>query len=132
MPDDLIIQARNAANHAYAPYSQFRVGAAVCTLDGSIFTGVNVENVVNGLSVCAERHAIANAVAHGHQSFSAIAIVGLDSQEAITPCGGCRQVMQEFFTQDTQICCWNPQTETTVEYRISQLLPAAFTVQALT
>jgi len=93
--EELLAAARGAREHAYAPYSNFRVGAAVETDDGSIVTGGNVENASYGLSICAERAAIVRAVAEGHRRFRAIAIAG---PEGVTtsPCGACRQFIAEF------------------------------------
>jgi cytidine deaminase len=93
--EDLIARAIAVRANAYAPYSQFAVGAAIVTDDGSIFEGVNVENASYGLAICAERSAAVAAVAAGHRSFQAIAIAG--PQTAVTaPCGACRQFLNEF------------------------------------
>jgi cytidine deaminase len=91
--DALLRAAQKAREHAYAPYSKFKVGAAALTEEGHIFTGVNVENASYGLTICAERSAIFSAVAAGAQRILAIAIF-TDSE--CTPCGACRQVMCEF------------------------------------
>lgn len=90
----LVRAARQARRRAYAPYSGFKVGAAVLTRSGAIVTACNVENASYGLSVCAERAAIQRAVAEGHRQMEAIAVVAGSS--GATPCGACRQVMQEF------------------------------------
>jgi cytidine deaminase len=91
----LISAARDARQRAYAPYSKFAVGAALDTGDGQVFLGANVENASYGLSICAERAAIAAAVTSGFQHFTAIAVAGPDG--ALTsPCGACRQVLAEF------------------------------------
>ena len=89
----LIDAATAARRHAYAPYSRFAVGAAVRTSTGRIFAGCNVENASYGLTVCAERVAIWNAVCHGENSLVALAVV---TETGGTPCGACRQVMSEF------------------------------------
>lgn len=91
----LIVAARTAQQHAYAPYSHFTVGAAVVTVDGKIYTGCNVENSSYGLSCCAERNAIFHSIACGHRQFQAIAIAG-DAPGFTMPCGACRQVLAEF------------------------------------
>ena len=94
-PDDLLAIAAAAREHAYAPYSAFRVGAALETADGTIVTGVNVENASYGLSICAERSAFVRAIAQGHRAFKQIAVAGPEG--ALTsPCGACRQFMAEF------------------------------------
>ena len=95
VPKELLAAARAAARQAHCPYSKFRVGAAVLTADGQIFTGGNVENASYGLTMCAERVAIFAAVAAGHRRFQALAIVGGARQPA-WPCGACRQVLAEF------------------------------------
>jgi cytidine deaminase len=94
----LLAAAIAARRGAYAPYSGFSVGAALLGRDGRIWTGANVENAVYGLSLCAERNAIATAVAAGGRSFEAIAIAGPDGTTTL-PCGACRQVMWEFAQQ---------------------------------
>ena len=91
--DHLFLQALEAAENAYAPYSHFRVGAALLLDDGSIVTGVNVENRSYGLTNCAERTAIFHAVATGKRSFTAIAIATPDADYPVGPCGACRQVI---------------------------------------
>lgn len=91
----LLEAARAAREQAYAPYSRFRVGAALLTADGTIVPGCNVENVSYGLTVCAERVAVSNAVAQGHREFVAVAIAA-GTPTATPPCGMCRQVLFEF------------------------------------
>lgn len=92
---DLISAALKARAKAYAPYSKFAVGAALLGKAGQVFAGCNVENVSLGLTICAERAALAAAIADGVKDFEAIAIVA-DSQKPALPCGGCRQVLAEF------------------------------------
>jgi cytidine deaminase len=92
---DLIKAASAARQMAYAPYSGFHVGAALATRTGKIFTGCNIENVSLGLTICAERSAIATAIAEGNKDFVAIAVVTSGKKPAI-PCGACRQVLAEF------------------------------------
>lgn len=92
---ELIQAAREARRMAHAPYSRFPVGAALLAADGRIFPGVNVENLSYGLTMCAERVAIGTAVSAGIARFQAIAIVA-ETDEPISPCGACRQVMAEF------------------------------------
>src|SRR5512145_1713159 len=92
-PEQLIAAAHEAYQHAYAPYSNYHVGAAVLCDDGRIFSGCNVENAVYPLCICAERVAIATAVAAGARRIVALAVV---TRNGGTPCGSCRQVMREF------------------------------------
>jgi len=91
----LVEAARDAATRAYVPYSHFPVGAAVLTGDGTIVSGVNIENASYGLTVCGERVAIFTAAAAGHRTVRAVA-VSAPRQPGTTPCGACRQVMNEF------------------------------------
>ena len=90
----LAAAARAAAAASYSPYSRFRVGAALLCEDGSIVTGANVENRSYGLTLCAERAAVASAVSGGRRSFLAVAVFTPDSAEAVAPCGACRQVLE--------------------------------------
>jgi cytidine deaminase len=93
--DELLALAREAQRHAHAPYSGFPVAAALLAADGRVFTGVNVENASIGLSVCAERNAIAKAISEGARGFARMAIV-TNAPEPTMPCGVCRQVIWEF------------------------------------
>ncbi|CAN5547853.1 cytidine deaminase [soil metagenome] len=95
----LLAAAREAASRAYVPYSQFPVGAAVELEGGSIVTGCNVENASYPLTVCAERVAVATAVAAGHRHIRAVAVTA-PKVASVTPCGGCRQVLSEFRSSD--------------------------------
>ena len=92
----LIAAAKAAQRNAHAPYSKFRVGAALLTRSGKVYTGVNVENASYGLTNCAERVAVGKAVSEGHRQFQAIAVVAPST--ALSPCGACRQVLAEFVT----------------------------------
>ncbi len=93
--EELVRRAANAKEHAYAPYSRFRVGAALLTEDGEIFEGCNVENSSYSLTICAERNAVFQAVMSGKTSFRSIAIAS-DDHAFLPPCGACRQVLSEF------------------------------------
>ncbi|MEO0017847.1 MAG: hypothetical protein RLZZ522_1130 [Verrucomicrobiota bacterium] len=93
--ESLVAAAWQAREHAYAPYSKFRVGAAVLAPDGRVFVGCNVENLSYGLTQCAERVAIGTAVAAGARDLVAVAVVA-DTGVPISPCGACRQVLAEF------------------------------------
>jgi homotetrameric cytidine deaminase len=121
--DALLAEATRALAHSYAPYSHFRVGAALLIEDGSILTGVNVENASYGLTLCAERAAIVNAVSRGYRAFHAIAIT-CSGDEPPYPCGACRQVLHEFAPTMPVRCAGQrgPAITTTV----NALLPHAF------
>ena len=93
--ESLIETAVLAKEHSYAPYSRFRVGAALLTEDGTVFAGCNVENSSYSLTICAERNALFKAVSEGYTTFKSIAIASDDSR-FLPPCGACRQVLSEF------------------------------------
>ena len=93
--EQLVALARDVMRRSYSPYSGYRVGAALLARDGSLVTACNVENVSYGLTMCAERVAVARAVSEGKRDFVAIAIA-TDGSETVTPCGACRQVLAEF------------------------------------
>ncbi len=121
----LLERARTAREYAYAPYSGFRVGAAVLTADGRIFGGANIENASLGATVCAERVAIWQAVAAGQRRLVALAVLA-DTPTPVAPCGLCRQVLQEFAEPDCQVVLANLQGQFQV-VPFDQLLPLAFT-----
>lgn len=118
--DKLIAQAISAASRAYAPYSKFQVGAALIAADGRVFTGCNVENISFGLTICAERNAVFSAVAAGCREFSKIVIVA-DTEEPVSPCGACRQVLAEF-NPNLEVLLANFHGKQTRFY-LSELLP---------
>lgn len=123
--DQLIDVANEALKHAYAPYSNFPVGAALLTESGKIFTGCNVENASFGLTNCAERTAIFKAVSEGERQFKCLVITG-QTNEAISPCGACRQVIAEFCEADMPVILTNATKSEVVETNIGTLLPGAF------
>jgi cytidine deaminase len=120
---DLMREAEKARRHAYAPYSEFPVGAALLTRDGKVIHGCNVENASYGLSVCAERNAIWKAVSEGERDFAAIAITARQGHGA-PPCGSCRQVLHEF-SPNARVY-WRDARGRIVRRRLSALLPLAF------
>jgi cytidine deaminase len=123
VPEELIALAMTARQNAYAPYSGFTVGAALLAISGEVYTGCNVENSSYGLTVCAERVAVFNAVARGEREFIALAVV-CGTEEYCSPCGACRQVLAEF-GGDIKVYLANRHgayRETTV----AELLPMAF------
>ncbi|HRY83422.1 MAG TPA: cytidine deaminase [Candidatus Cloacimonadota bacterium] len=121
---ELLERAKAAAANAYAPYSGYKVGSAVLSSEGSIFTGCNVENASYSLTICAERNAIFNAVASGQKSFLALAVY-VDSTRNFPPCGACRQVMSEF-APSLKVIFGN--RNEVVETTLAELLPGAFSL----
>ena len=119
----LIRMALEAREQAYAPYSDFMVGAALRAEDGRIFTGCNVENAAFGSTICAERTAIFKAVSEGHRDFVRIVIAGR-SRELCVPCGVCRQVLREF-APNIEIICLNGAGEERT-FTLEELLPHSF------
>ena len=126
--DPLVAAARAARERAFAPYSHFKVGAALQTPDGTIITGCNVENASYGLTICAERVAVVKALSEGHRVFTRIAVV-TDTEAPTSPCGACRQVLWEF-APDLEVVLANLQSVTAVT-DLRDLLPLAFNSQLL-
>ena len=119
---DLIQAAKKARQNAYCPYSKYQVGSAIKTKDGHIYLGANVENAAYGSTICAERSAILNCVSNGHQDIEAIAIVTRDGG---SPCGACRQMINEF--NPNALVITSNEDETKIEeYLLSDLLKDAF------
>ena len=122
MDKELLEAALAARERAYAPYSKFLVGAAVRAESGKIYTGCNIENASYGLTVCAERNALFSAVGAGERKFTALCVVG-DTEEPISPCGACRQVMAEFKVPCIILANLKGDVK---EYTLGELLPLGF------
>ena len=125
---ELLQKAKEAMENAYAPYSGFKVGAALLCEDGGVFTGCNVENASYGLTNCAERTALFKAVSEGVRSFTAIAIVGGmggSCTDYAYPCGACRQALSEFCGADFRVVLGKDDSETAV-MTLGALFPGAF------
>ena len=120
-PASLIERAREALDAAYVPYSEYRVGAAVLTDDGEVFTGCNIENANYSNALHAEEVAVGAAVRAGHRSIAAVAVTS-GERDGVTPCGMCRQTLAEFGDEDVPVYCdtgdgdWN-------EYTLGELIP---------
>jgi cytidine deaminase len=124
--DALYASALTAAERAYAPYSKFRAGAALLTRDGEIVTGCNVENCSYGLTICAERAAVARAVSEGHRDFVAIAVApDTDRVHTVASCGACLQVLAEFDPDETLLAIF-PEGDVLRVTLLSELLPVRF------
>jgi len=125
----LVSAAKEGFEKAYAPYSNFHVGAAALTASGKIVKGCNVENASYGLTVCAERNCLAQGVISGEQAFKAIVVY--TNQEKLTPpCGACRQVIVEFLAPDALVMAVN-HNNNKKQWTVNELLPDAFTPKDL-
>jgi cytidine deaminase len=120
---ELLAAARRAREHAHAPFSTFKVGAALETADGRVIAGCNIENATYGLTMCAERVAMFKALSEGHRAFRRIAIVA-DTDAPTPPCGACRQILWEF-GGDLEVILGNA-TRETARFKLSELLPHPF------
>ncbi len=120
----LLLAARKAREFSYSPFSKFKVGAALLTKDGEIFTGCNIENSAYTPTVCAERCAVFKAVSEGKRDFIAIAVVGPEDSHT-TPCGVCRQVLYEFCDETLVVLCGGTE-ENYWETTLGELLPHGF------
>lgn len=125
--EQLVQKAKEAMKHAYAPYSRFPVGAAVLTDNGDVYTGVNVENASFGLTNCAERTALYKAYSEGERAIKAIAVIA-ETEEPISPCGACRQVMSELCRPETTVLLANKHGQF-IETTVKTLLPGAFSME---
>ncbi|WP_340099779.1 cytidine deaminase [Salinibaculum salinum] len=125
---ELVEAAREARAEAYAPYSEYTVGAALRTADGTVFTGCNVENANYSNSLHAEEVAVGSAVAAGHRAFDELA-VSSGEQDGVTPCGMCRQTLAEFCGEEFPIHCDGGENVRT--YHLGDLLPETITAEHL-
>jgi cytidine deaminase len=124
LSDEKLLEiAKNATRNSYAPYSNIHVGAVIVTEDGKIFTGTNIENSSYGLSICAERVAVFNAVSNGYRKFKKIAIITSEGK-GIMPCGACRQVLAEF-SENTEVITLDKEGNV-IRFKLNDLLPHAF------
>ncbi len=126
-PEKLVELAKEAMEHAYVPYSGYKVGAALLCADGTVYQGCNIENAAYSPTNCAERTAFFKAVYDGHRDFVSIAVFGGKEGQitgAFPPCGVCRQVMREFCRDDFTVYLVNPQGYEALT--LSQLLPHSF------
>lgn len=129
---ELMVAANEARKFAYTPYSHFKVGAALLTKSGRLYTGCNIENSSYTPTVCAERTAVFKAVSEGESDFAVIAVVGGKEEnplEFCSPCGVCRQVLAEFCGEDFRILLGNP--EKFQSYTVDEILPFSFTKKDL-
>lgn len=125
----LLEAARKAQQNSYSPYSEFRVGAAIQSGSGKIYSGCNVENASYGLTTCAERTAIFKMISEGDTGIVSVAVV-VDGKRVVTPCGACRQVISEFADPECRIICsCDDKTEL---FELAYLLPTSFKSSDLT
>jgi len=125
--EEIVVLARSALAHAYAPYSKFPVSAVVIAESGRAYVGVNVENGAYPLSRCAEQIAVGAMVAAGERSIREVLILST-SNEPATPCGACRQILYEFAADDTPVVCRNTAGKE-LRFKLGELLPAAFRLE---
>jgi len=123
---ELLERAREALDAAYVPYSEYAVGAALETADGTVYTGCNVEIANYSNSLHAEEVALGTAVREGHRSFERVAVSSA-KRDGVTPCGMCRQSFAEFCDEDFEIICEGEAESSPVEYRLGALLPETIT-----
>jgi cytidine deaminase len=126
---DLLTHAREALKEAYTPYSDYDVGAALRTADGSVYTGCNIENANYSNSLHAEEVALGNAVSDGHRSFDRIAVTSA-ARDGVTPCGMCRQSLAEFCSEGFEVVCEDGSGGTRT-YELGELLPDTITADHL-
>lgn len=121
---ELAIKAREAQTKSYSPYSKFRVGSALLTKGGKVYTGANIEVSNYSLTICAERNAIFQALHHGEREFTAITIA-CDTEDFGPPCGACRQVLMDFCGNDLDVIMMNKNNDLKI-MKLEELLPFSF------
>lgn len=124
---DMVGKAMEARDQAYCPYSEYKVGAAILTESGQIFSGCNVENASYSVTICAERTAITKAVSEGNRKIKAVVVI---ADGSAAPCGACRQAISEF-SLDAPVIGVNPNGEIYNTWTVQQLLPDGFNVKNL-
>lgn len=124
-PRELIRMARDVKSNAYEPYSEYSVGAVLLCSDGSIYKGVNIENITFDMCSHAERTAIKSAIAEGKRDFQALAI-STEAEDGVPPCGTCRQYIAEFCVDDFTIYSDNGEGQKISEYTLGEIFPHAF------
>ena len=122
---EYIKQANEILDRAYVPYSKFQVGAVVVDMNGNVYKGINVENASYGLTICAERNAISSAITEGMKKIDLIVITG-NTDEPISPCGMCRQVIREFATPDTRIVLATSKNDNYIVWTLEEMIPYSF------
>lgn len=122
--DTLFTAAKSAQTRAYAPYSHFKVGAALLADDGTVYPGCNVENAAYPVGACAEAGAISAMIAGGGRAIRAVLVLG-EGEELVTPCGACRQRIREFASPETPIAIAGPEG-IRARFSLAELLPASF------
>ncbi|MFC6835593.1 cytidine deaminase [Halomarina ordinaria] len=125
---ELVARAREALDDAYVPYSEYRVGAALETADGTVYTGCNIENANYSNSLHAEEVAVAGAVRDGHTEFARLAVAS-GARDGVTPCGMCRQTLAEFADADLPVFC--DERDAVREYALGELLPNTISFDTL-
>ena len=127
--DQLVAAARDALDASYAPYSEYQVGAALRTADGTVYTGCNIENANYSNSLHAEEVAISTAVTEGHRSFERLAVTSA-ARDVVTPCGMCRQTLAEFCGDEFEVVC-DAGGDEVESYELGDLLPNTITAAHL-
>ncbi len=125
---DLLNKAKIVSENAYAPYSKFKVGAAIEYENGNIYTGCNVENASYGLSICAERNAVSNAVSSGEKSKIKTVAIYSPNQKKCMPCGACRQWIAEFSSDNTRIILEDDDNKI-ISMTLEEIFPNAFSIE---